>query len=172
MYILTKQNEQTEEPPEPDNDIPWYPAVQWENTPVTFDHEKPTHVMSVTTDAPAARIHVLDKNYVTLPEKCKEHVNVLRETDTELHEHHATVRGLNELRLAQNRDVHLLALRKLMKEEELDESIFLPDVQDFARRYFHQKKDLLFVNDILCVQYKPQQRPLHVRPCMIVLPQL
>ena len=79
MYILTKQDKLHEAPPEPAEDIPWYPAVQWENTPVTFDHEKPTHVMSVTTDAPAARIHVLDKNYVTLPEACKEHVNTLRE---------------------------------------------------------------------------------------------
>ena len=80
--------------------------------------------MSVTTDAPAPRIHVLDKNYVTLPEACKEHVNTLRESDVELHEHHATVRGLAELRLAQNRDVHLLALRKLMKNEVLEESLF------------------------------------------------
>ena len=51
--------------------------------------------------------------------------------------------------------------------------MFPEDVQDFARRYFHQKKDLLFLNPdgILCVNYVPQQRALHVPPCMIVMPQ-
>jgi len=124
LYILTKQDEQTRKLSGPDSDIPWYPAVQWENTPATTDHEKPTRVMSITADAPAADIYRQDRNYATLPEDCKQHVKALREAETELHEHHSTVRGLAELHLAQSRDLLLTALRKLLDGEELDESAF------------------------------------------------
>ena len=90
------------------------------------------------------------------------------------HEHYSTARGLAELHLAQNHDVHLLARHKLKEKEELDGSVFPQDVQDFARRYYHKKKGLLLVNPngILCVQYVPQQRPMHMRPSMIVMPKL
>ena len=47
---------------------------------------------------------------------------------------------------AQNMDVHLLAWKKLMKNEPLDDNLFPEDVQDFVKRYYHQKKDLLFLN--------------------------
>ena len=75
--------------------------------------------------------------------------------------------------MAQNTDVHLVALKKLMINEPLEDPVFPDEVQDFAKRYYHQKKDLLFLNpdDILCVNYVPQQRALHVRPCMIVMQQ-
>ena len=49
------------------------------------------------------------------------------------------------------------------------------DIQDFAKLYYHnQKKYLLFMKPdfILCVNYVPQQRAMHVRPCMIVMSQL
>ena len=37
-----------------------------------------------------------------------------------------------------------------------------------------KKNDQLLINrnDILCVQYVPQKRPMHIRPCMILMPQL
>ena len=57
-----------------------------------------------------------------------------------------------------------------MKNEPLDDSLFPEDVQDFAKRYYHQKKDLL-TRMIFCASI-PQQRAMHVRPCMIVMPQL
>ena len=100
--------------------------------------------------------------------------NILRTIGTELHEHHLTRYGLKDLYLARNRDMHLLALKKLMKKEPLEDPVFPDEVQDFAKRYYHQKKDLLFLNpdDILCVNYVPQQRVLHVRPSKIVMPQL
>ena len=109
-----------------------------------------------------------------MPPECQRQAHALRTVGTELQEHFLTRRGLKDLHLAQSRDVHLLALRKLMKGEPLEDAMFPEDVQDFARRYFHQKKDLLFLNPdfILCVNYVPQQRALHVRPCMIVMPQL
>ena len=84
------------------------------------------------------------------------------------------MRGLKDLLLAQNRDVHLLALKKLLKNELLNDILFPEDVQDFANWYYHQNKDLLFLNqnDIFCANYVPQQRAMHVRPRMIVMPQL
>ena len=92
--------------------------------------------MSVTLDTAAACNHVPDKLYLTLPETCKV-VNTLSETHVELHGHNATVQVLAKLRLVHNRDMHLLALRKLMKSKKLDESIFPPVVHDFARWYYH-----------------------------------
>ena len=61
-----------------------------------------------------------------------------------------------------------------MKEETLDDTVFPEGVQDFAKQYYHQKKDLLFLkpDDVFCVNYISQQRVMHVRPCMIVMPQL
>ena len=109
-----------------------------------------------------------------LPTQCQEQADVLRLVRTELHEHQSTMRGLKDLHLAQNRDLHLLALKKLLKNETLEDILFPEDVQDFAKQYYHQKKDLLCLNpnDILCVNYIPKQCAMHVRPCMIVMPQL
>ena len=49
-----------------------------------------------------------------------------------------------------------------MRNEPLEDPVFLDEVQDFARRYYNQKKDLLFMksDDILSVNYVPQQRAL------------
>ena len=68
----------------------------------------------------------------------------------------------------------MLALKKLVQCESLDNDVFPENVREFARNYFRQKKDLLFINknDVLCVHYSPTQRPLHERPCMIIMPQL
>ena len=61
-----------------------------------------------------------------------------------------------------------------MKNDSLEDPMFPDEVQDFAKRYNNQKKGLRFVNpnDILCVNCVPQQGALHVRPCMINMPQL
>ena len=176
LYILKK-------PPKEDltsdpslSSIPWYPQVQWETTPTSTENDRPNCILSVTTKVPAARLDTTKRDPALrrLPTQCQEQADVLRLVGTELHEHQSTMRGLKDLHLAQNRDVHLLALKKLMKNEPLDDTLFPEDVQDFAKRYYHQKKDLLFLNqnDILCVNYIPQQRAMHVRPCMIVMPQL
>ena len=108
-----------------------------------------------------------------LPTHCQGQVDVLRIVGTALHEHQ-TLRGSKYLHLAQKTDVHLLALKKLMNNEPLDYNLVPEDVQVFAKRYYFKKKDLLFVNpdDILCVNYIPQQRAMHIRLCIIVMPQL
>ena len=51
-------------------------------------------------------------------------VLALLDIDTQLHEHAATAHGLADLRLAQNRDTHLLAIRRLLNKESLPESYF------------------------------------------------
>ena len=101
-------------------------------------------------------------------------VMAIRSVNTELHEHTHTVHGIKDLVLAQTRDVHVLALKKLVYGENIDQDIFPEDVRAFARNYFKQKKELLFLNSngVLCVKYPPSQRPLHERPCMLLMRQL
>ena len=74
---------------------------------------------------------------------------------TELHEHTHMVHGIKDLLLAQNRDVHVLVLKKLVNGETIDQDIFPEDVRAFARNYSKQKKELLFLNSngVLCVKY-------------------
>ena len=176
LYILKKPPKEDLTSDQSSSSIPWYPQVQWETTPTSTENDRPNCILSVTTKVPAARLDTTKRDPALrrLPMQCQEQADVLRLVGTELHEHQSTMRGLKDLHLAQNRDLHLLALKKLMKNEPLDDALFPEDVQDFAKRYFHQKKDLLFLNqnDILCVNYIPQQRAMHVRPCMIVMPQL
>ena len=176
LYILKKPPKEDLTPDPSLSSIPWYPQVQWGTTPTSTENDRPNCILSVTTKVPAARLDTTKRDPALrrLPTQCQEQADALRLVGTELHEHQSTMRGLKDLHLAQNRDVHLLALKKLMKNEPLDDTLFPEDVQDFAKRYYHQKKDLLFLNqnDILCVNYIPQQRAMHVRPCMIVMPQL
>ena len=63
----------------------------------------------------------------------QEQANVPRANGAELHEHHLTKHGLKDLQLAQNRDVHLLALKKLMKSEALEDAMVPEDVQDTSQ---------------------------------------
>ena len=46
------------------------------------------------------------------PSVVRDSIMALRDIDTELHEHAHTVHGVKDLVLAQNRDVHVLALKK------------------------------------------------------------
>ena len=129
--------------------------------------------MSIVTEVPPARIDATDSTLSELPIECQMQANVLRTVGTELHEHHLNKHGLRDLHLAQNRDMHLLALRKLMKNEHLESCISRRSTR-LRRTNYHQKKDSLFLNpdDKLCVNYVHQQRALHVRPCIIVMPQI
>ena len=176
LYILKKRPKEESFSDQSLNSIPWYPEVQWETTPTSTENDRPICNLSVTTLVPPVRLNTTncDPALRRLPRQCQEQADVLRLVGTELHEHQPTMRGLKDLHFAQNRDVHLLALKKLMKSESLDDILFLEDEQDFAKPYYHHKKFLLFLNqnDILCVNYIPQQRAMHVRPCMIVMPQL
>ena len=74
----------------------------------------------------------------------------IRSLSTDLHEPAHTVHGIKDLVLAQNRDVHVLALKMLVNNENIDQDIFPEDVRAFARNYFKQKKRILNSNGVQC----------------------
>ena len=125
------------------------------------DYLLPTHAVTVPSrtvysvaGASAARLQ-------GTPSGVRDSIMALKDIDTELHEHAHIVHGIKDLVLGQNRDVHVLALKKLVLRESIDHDIFPENVREFARNYYPQKKDLLFINknDVLCVRYSPNQRP-------------
>ena len=134
----------------------------------------PTHVTKVASQTTYEVANTEGAALQSAPTHVKQAVMTIRSVSTELHEHAHTVHGIKDLVLAQNRDVHILALKKLVNGENIDQDIFPEDVREFARNYFKQKKGLLFLNSngVLCAKYPPSQRPLQERPCMIVMPQL
>ena len=138
------------------------------------DYLLPTHAVNVPSSTVYSVTGATAATLQNTPSGVRDSIMALRDIDIELHEHAHTVHGIKDLVLAQNRDVHVLALKKLVQCEPIDHDIFPENVRKFARNYFLQKKDLLFINKngVLCVQYSPTQRPLHERPCMIVMPQL
>ena len=75
------------------------------------DYLLPTHAVSVPSrtvysvaGASAARLQ-------GTPSGVRDSIMALKDIDTELHEHAHTVHGIEDLVLAQNRDVHVLALK-------------------------------------------------------------
>ena len=127
-------------------------------TEASEDYLLPTHAVNV----PSRTIYsVAGTNTATLqntPFGVREPIMALKDIDTELHEYTHTVHGIKDLVLAQNRDVHVLALKKLVQCESIDNDVFPENVREFARNYFRQKKDLLFINknDVLCVNTHPR----------------
>ena len=108
-------------------------------TEASEDYLLPTHEAKV----PSRTIYsVAGDSAATVqsaPSGVRDSVLALRDMDTELHEHANTVHGIKDLFLAQNRDVHVLAIRKLVILESIDNDIFPEDVREFARNYFRQK---------------------------------
>ena len=143
-------------------------------TEASEDYLLPTHAVNVPSRTIYSVTGTSNAMLQNSPGGVRESIMAFKDIDTELHEHTHTVHGIKDLVLAQNRNVHVLALKKLVQCESLDNDVFPENVREFARNYFRQKKDLLFINknDVLCVQYSPTQRPLHERPCMIIMPQL
>ena len=139
-----------------------------------YDYLLPAHVTNVASRTTYDLTNTDGTTMQSAPSNIKQTAMSIRSVGTELQEHAHTVHGIKDLVLAPNRDVHVLALKKLVNGEAIDQDIFPEDVRAFARNYFKQKKELLFLNSngILCTKYPPSQRPLHERPCMIVMPQL
>ena len=136
LYILKKKR-RNKTPEEPPGDTPWYPQIQWKTTPSLEENQKPNCILSITTRMPPARIDITDPTLSELPVECQMQAATLRTIGTELHEHHLTKYGLRYLHLAQNRDMHLLALKKLMKNEPLEDPVFPDVVQNFAKRFYN-----------------------------------
>ena len=143
-------------------------------TEASEDYLLPTHAVNVPSRTIYSVTGTSNVRLQNSPGGVRESIMALKDIDTELHEHTHTVHGIKDLVLAQNRDVHVLALKKLVQCESLDNDVLPENVREFARNYFRQKKDLLFINknDVPCVQNSPTPRPLHERPCMIIMPQL
>ena len=138
------------------------------------DYLLPTHITNVPSHTTYDLANTDGMTMQNVPGHIRQAALAVHSVGTELHEHTHTVHGIKDLLLAQNRDVHVLLLKKLVNGKNNDQDIFPEDVRAFARNYFKQKKELLFLNSngVLCVKYPPVQRPLHERPCMIVMPQL
>ena len=123
----------------------------------SHDYLLPTHVTNVasrTTYALAEGNGAVVQNALN---HIKQAVLAIRRLSTDLHEHAHTVHGIKDLVLAQNLEVHILALQKLVNNENIDQDIFPEYVRAFARNYFKQKKDLLFLisSGVLCAKYPP-----------------
>ena len=74
------------------------------------------------------------------PTHIKQAVMVIRSVNTELHEHTHTVHGIKDLVLAQNRDVHVLAIKRLVHGEAINQDIFPEDVRTFARTTLNKRR--------------------------------
>ena len=140
------------------------------------DYLLPAHITNVPSRTTYDLAITYRKTMQNVPGHIRQAALAVHSVGTELHEHTHTVHGIKDkdLLLAQNRDVHVLVLQKLVNGENFDQDIFPKDVRAFARNYFKQKIELLFLNSngVLCVKHPPAQRPLHERPCMIVMLQL
>ena len=103
------------------------------------DYLLPTHAANV----PSRTTYPLTEKQATstAPEHVKQAAFVVNSISMELHEHANTVHGLKDLLLAQNRDVHVLAIKKLVMQESIDHDIFPKNVRAFAKNYHKQKKN-------------------------------
>ena len=105
------------------------------------DYLLPTHVANVPSRKTYALDGTVEQAMATAPTVVRQAALAIKDIDTELHEHASTMHGIKDLLLAQNRDVHVLAIKKLVAQESIDYVVFPEDVRAFARNYHKQKKD-------------------------------
>ena len=138
------------------------------------DYLLPSHVEKIPSREKYALYETVEQAIATAPTVVRQAALAIKDIDTELHEHANTVHGIKDLLLAQNRDVHVLAIKKLVAQNPSIMMFFLRMCGRSHVTITNGKKDLLVINKnaVICVKYPPQQRPAHERPCMIVVPQL
>ena len=107
------------------------------------DYLLPTHAANVPSRTTYPLTGEEKQATDTAPEYVKQMALVVESVSMELHEHANTVHGLKDLLLAQNRNVHILAIKKLVMKESIDDDIFPENVRTFAKNYYKQKKNLL-----------------------------
>ena len=89
------------------------------------DYLLPTHVTKLSTSQTTYELTNTEGAALqSAPAHVKQAVMAIRSVSTELHEHADTVHVIKDLVLAQNRDVHVLALKKLVNGESIDQYIF------------------------------------------------
>ena len=104
------------------------------------DYLLPTHVANIPSRMTYALDETVEHVMASAPTVVRQAALAIKDIDTELHEHANTVHGIKDLLLAQNRDVHVLAIKKLVAQKSIDHDIFPEDVRAFARNYYKQKK--------------------------------
>ena len=162
--------------PERHNDYyPDYPEDWIDRTEECgYDYLLPAHIANVPSRTSYALTGEARSALQTALKYVQQVTSAINTIAMELHEHTNTVHGIKDLFLALNRDVHILAIKKLKANEPIDNEFFPENVRVFAENYFKQKKELLLMNTngVLCGKYPPNQQKLHERPRMIVMPQL
>ena len=88
------------------------------------DYLLSTHVDNVASGTTYALAETNGAMLQSALNNVKQAVLTIRSISTELHEHAHTVHGIKNLVLAQNRDVHVVALKKLVNNENIDQEIF------------------------------------------------
>ena len=136
----------------------------------SHDYFLPTHVTNVASRTTYELAETCGAVLQNAPNNIRQAVFAIRSISTELHVHAYTVHGIKGLVLA----VHILPLKKLVNNENIDQDSFPEDVRAFPCNYFKQKKEPLFLNSngVLCAKYPLSQRLLHERPPKIVMSQL
>ena len=84
-------------------------------TEASEDYLLPTHAVNVPSRTVYSVAGASAATLQSTPSGVRDSIMALRDIDTELHEHAHTVHGIKDLVLAQNRDVHVLALKKFNK---------------------------------------------------------
>ena len=100
----------------------------------------PTHVANVSSRVTYAVDETVEQVMTSAPTVVRQAALAIKEIDTELHEYANTVHGIKDLLLAHNRDVHVLALKKLVARESNNHYVFPEYVRAFALYYHKQKK--------------------------------
>ena len=155
-----KQKESLQVPPSPQSPLvlhahedffPNYPEDWIDVTEeARYDYLVPTHATNVASRTTYDLANAEGAALQNAPAHIKQAVFDVHTVNTELHDHAHTIHGIIDLVLAQNRDVHILALKKLVQGEEIDQDIFPEDVRTFARNYFKTKERVTVLEPKWC----------------------
>ena len=97
------------------------------------DYLLPTHVANIPSRMTYALDETVEQAMVSAPTVVRQAALAIKDLDTELYEDANTVHGIKDLLLVQNRDVHVLAIKKLVAQESFDHDIFPDDVRACVR---------------------------------------
>ena len=97
------------------------------------DYLLPTHVTNVASRTTYALADASGPVLQNAPDNVQQAILAILDLNTDLHEHAHMVQGIKDLVLVEDRDVHVLALEKLVQHKTNDHDSFPQDVRAFAR---------------------------------------
>ena len=112
---------QTHEDFYPDYPVDWIDVTE----EARQDYLLPTHVANIPSRMTYALDETVEQAMASAPTVVRQAALAIKDLDTELYEHANTVHGIKDLLLAQNRDVHVLAIKKLVHKSLLIMTFFL-----------------------------------------------